>query len=149
MRGTLSARLWAKVKFGEGCWEWQAALTNDGYGSIGVATSRAELAHRVVWRLIRGAIPEGMCVCHHCDNPACVRPSHLFLGTQADNMRDAAEKGRMADNSGENNPNAKLSEKDVLAIRKAYANGYLQVNLARRYGVTPTNIGSIVRGQTW
>ena len=149
MYGTLAARFWAKVKIGEGCWEWQAAKTRDGYGSVGIATSRSALAHRVAWELTRSKIPEGMYVCHHCDNPSCVRPSHLFIGTQADNIRDAAEKGRVADNRGENNPKAKLSNKDVLAIRNAYAAGSIQADLARQYEVTPETISAVVRGRTW
>jgi len=147
--GTLAYRFWAKVKLEEGCWEWQAAKTKDGYGSVGIATSRSALAHRVVWELTRGPIPEGMYVCHHCDNPSCVRPSHLFLGTQTDNMRDAIEKGRIMGSCGEDSPSAKLSEEDVLAIRREYANGCLQDDLAKQYGVTQAHISSIVLRKAW
>ena len=78
---------------GEGCWEWTAARKFDGYG-LAWFDKRLQPAHRVAYRLVRGDIPEGMLVCHHCDNPGCQRPSHLFLGSHRDNSADMWAKGR-------------------------------------------------------
>jgi len=87
------ARFWSRVQKTEGCWTWMAGRTPFGYGKV--AFYRCNLmTHRVAWGLVNGQIPEGMCVLHHCDNPSCVRPEHLFLGTLADNNADMVRKGR-------------------------------------------------------
>lgn len=91
-------RFWSKVRIGDGCWEWQATRLPRGYGQFQFKLDggkwRHHGAHRVAWMLERGPIPPGVQVCHRCDNPRCVRPSHLFLGTAADNVRDMDRKGR-------------------------------------------------------
>lgn len=89
----LDVRFWAKVAKGDGCWEWTASRNSLGYGNIRVERKRF-VAHRVAWALTYGPIPDGLFVCHHCDNPPCCRPDHLFLGTHADNMADMVAKGR-------------------------------------------------------
>ena len=95
---SLFFRFWDKVTIGDDCWEWQAYRIPppSGYGQFGMGGRRGRMhpAHRVAWLLWHGTIPEGMRVLHRCDNPPCVRPDHLFLGTQADNVRDMHQKGR-------------------------------------------------------
>jgi hypothetical protein len=92
---TLEERFWRKVKKSEGCWEWQGWRDDGGYGSIGSFGNADRVkTHRYSWQLHNGPIPDDLLVCHTCDNPPCVRPDHLFLGTHLDNMRDKMKKGR-------------------------------------------------------
>jgi hypothetical protein len=135
----LEARFWSKVKKTRGCWNWTAGLYSAGYGSIHLG--RTNGAHRVSWELHFGPIPPGLCVLHRCDNPLCVRPDHLFLGTQADNIADMAEKGRHG--------HAKLDTEKVRAIRILAADGYTQTDLGLYFGVHRTVVGDIVHGETW
>lgn len=88
------ARFWAKVQKSSGCWEWQACTNGAGYGIVGIGGKRVDRAHRVSYRLHKGEIPAGLFVCHTCDNRRCVRPDHLFLGTNQDNVDDMVTKGR-------------------------------------------------------
>lgn len=98
MRDTLGTRFWKKVAAPDsaGCWNWTAFLDTDGYGHIrlGGRGTPQRPAHRVAWQLFNGPVPEGLLICHKCDNPRCVNPSHLFLGTHADNLQDMTDKGR-------------------------------------------------------
>jgi hypothetical protein len=98
---TVEDRFWANVDKSGDCWEWQASVNLDGYGRFCLKGKRIR-AHRLSWVLANGEIPEGMCVLHKCDNPPCVSPDHLFLGTRADNVRDMVQKGRCR--SGTCNP---------------------------------------------
>ena len=110
------------------------------------------IAHRVSWGIHNGPIPPGVKVLHTCDNPPCVNPAHLFLGTQADNIKDCLDKGRAnyGTLSGSDNGNAKLTETEVLAIREKYASGKIfQRELAKEYGVTQTHISYLVREKNW
>lgn len=142
-------RFWGKVDRGwpSRCWEWQGRRDASGYGHFSDDGLKWR-AHRAAWVLTYGPIPEGLCVCHHCDNPACCNPDHLFLGTHTDNIADAAHKGRM--NRGERNPNSKLTEEDVLDIHLMEATGkWSRKGLAEKYGVSQGTISKILSGELW
>lgn len=136
-----------------GCWPWTGARDVDGYGQIKVtweeSKPRQEKAHRVCWVLTRGPIPDGLSVLHTCDNPPCVRPSHLFVGTTLDNRRDAIQKGRWYAARGEAAGHVTLTTVAVLQIREALSQGAQQKDLAAKFGVTQSAISNIARRKTW
>lgn len=140
-------RFWPKVRRGIACWVWTAGKNNGGYGAI-ISDSGPLLAHRVSWQMHFGDIPEGLHVCHKCDNPACVNPEHLFLGTHQDNMRDMHSKARggRKQPKGESHFNSKLSVSDIRLIRACGEGSYVA---ARMFGVTPSTIRKIRRGDSW
>lgn len=183
---TLAERFWAKVnKDGPTpahcpdlgpCWLWTGAKNAKGYGSIGSSGGRAGrnlYAHRVSWELHQGAIPNGLWVLHHCDNPPCINPAHLWLGTASDNMYDMTRKGRNVShthpekvaagirryhaanpgaNAGTRNGRACLTDGDIPVIRSRYgdgAKGTRLIDLADEYGVTIQSIWGIVKRRTW
>ena len=145
---------WKKVNKADGCWNWTAGKTKKGYGHFGV-NGKLLLAHRVSWEISNGQIPHdgsyhGICVLHRCDNPACVNPSHLFLGTNADNNRDKAVKGRCNSPVGEAQGLSKLTADKVRQIRRLNAVGDTTLHkLGATFGVHFTTIHDIVRGRTW
>jgi len=147
-------RFWSKVDKTDGCWNWLAAKFHHGYGCFGVKQTNGKYkicyAHRVSYELKNGPIPDGMNVLHSCDNRACVNPAHLSVGTQAENVADAARKGRMksAPMYGEKNPGAKLTEEEVKKIR-AIGKSKSQAAIARDFGVTQTLIGHVLRRSIW
>ena len=138
---------WKKVEKTPTCWIWTGYRDLHGYGMFAVAPSRPEQASRVVWKLTVGSIPQGMSVCHRCDNPPCVRPDHLFLGTHRENMRDARAKGRMR--LGENHPGHKLSAHEIRTIRDLGGSGLSHSEIARRFGVSRRLIGGIISRRRW
>jgi len=145
-------RFWNLVFKTPTCWTYPTTVPG-GYGGFWVNGGTVRPA-RWIYRMTHGPIPEDQWVLHRCDNPPCVRPDHLFLGSPSDNVRDCIEKGRRRKEwygvRGERHPHAKLSESDVLAIRSEYALGKTrQVDLAEHYGVTQVAISALLRGHTW
>lgn len=137
----------------DSCWEWQRATNQFGYGTLTV-DGRRIYAHRLAFELYAGmSIPFGMHVCHRCDNPRCINPDHLFLGTRSDNMRDCFAKGRSSVKPvsliGERNPAAKLNGDDVAKIREMLKSGSSQLSVARRFGVSQSQVSNIKRGVQW
>ena len=151
---TLAERFWAKVPVEEGgCWEWLGGRDLAGYGRIRLGPkARGEAkAHRVAWEITHGTIPDGMCVCHRCDNPPCVRPNHLFLGTIGDNNRDMHAKGRATRRRarGADHGNAVLTESLVLELRARKANGETFDSLAATTKINRATIVAAVSGHNW
>ena len=162
----LHERLWEKVdRTGgpESCWLWIGSKANR-YGKLEVA-GKARGVHVISWELRHGPVPDGLCVCHNCpggDNPYCVNPAHLFLGSNAENIRDRDRKGRTARGAksgkhthpestarGSQHGRAKITEHDVRAIRIAAAAGTTYKAIAARFGISDSAIGFIVHQKTW
>ena len=152
---TVEARFWAKVDRSGGpdaCWPWTAGCHDAGYGVFWDG-ARFWKAHRFAWMLAHGSITDGLKRLHSCDNPPCVNTAHLFLGTQADNMRDMMAKGRerhpVEAVRGAANGHAHLTWVDITAIRERGATGEPQRSIGRAYGVDHGTIGFILRGVSW
>lgn len=142
------ADFWRQVKQGDGCWLWTGARPSGRYGRFKIGGQRFA-AHRFSWLISFGAIPAGSHVLHRCDDPACVRPDHLFIGTHADNMADKASKGRVVALSGEANANARLSDELVRDIRARHARGEKQTSIAAALGMHQGNVSRIVLRKAW
>lgn len=151
-RPSLAHRFWKFVRKvdGDGCWEWTGAIDDHGRGRFGV-NGKNQTASRVAWTLAHGEVPAGLLVCHHCDNGKCVRLTHLFLGTYADNYADMVNKGRAGDRRslGERHGMAKLTNEQVRQIKDALRQGARIVTVARDYSVTRSIIWAIKHGVTW
>lgn len=142
------ASFWARVDQPDsGCWAWTGVVDRGtGYGHVQYR-GRNVLAHRLAYELACGPIPAGLQVCHACDNRRCCRPDHLWLGTHADNLRDAVAKGRM--HRGERHGHARLTAEDIVDIRRGLAAGIPGAVLARLHGVHPNTIYNIGKGRSW
>lgn len=134
-----------------GCWEWNGTRDRKGYGNISSTTITPAgnylhpRVHRVSWEIFVGPLAAGDIVCHKCDNPPCINPDHLFLGTALDNRRDAAMKNRTT--NGERHHMARLTDEQVAEVRRRHAAGGESIkSLAREYGVSDTGLGYIIRG---
>lgn len=151
----LAHRFWPKVKKTEGCWLWIGARRKDGYGEI-YYKGRTLSAHRVAYVLVYGPIPKGSVVCHKCDNTSCVRPDHLIAATQRENAQDAARKGRVIRNIGEENPMNVLSKrfskrpltkykkKKIAQFSKEHPEMDL-VDLAKHFRTSPRRVRSALK----
>ena len=157
-------RLLAKalIGLGDGCWLWNGSRSQDGYGTF-YFRKKTWKAHRVSYTIFCGEIPDGLCVCHHCDNPPCINPSHLFLGHASANMKDMVRKGRCKSiitseqnhfksgsaPNGEKASGHKLSEADAKSIIERAAIGHLTSEIMSDYQVERSTIQRILRGETW
>jgi hypothetical protein len=148
-------RFWKHVNKSdnEECWEWLASKNVKRYGQFWYRHSGKYVsgtAHRFSWMIHYGKIPDDMLVCHHCDNPACVNPNHLFLGTNQDNMNDRNRKNRQAKLKGSANGFSILYEKQVIEIKNLLKQGDLSFpKIAKIYGVSRSTISAISTGQNW
>lgn len=139
-----------------GCWEWTGALRskNSEYGAINIG-GRIKLAHRVSYELYKGEIPKGMSVCHKCDNPKCVNPDHLFIGTHSDNMMDAYQKGRLDVPEGVkfkkgNMPaNATITKEQAVQVKLAIKGGMGNKEISETLGIKYGTIVDIRRGKSF
>ena len=147
-------RFWTNVvvKSPNDCWEWQAGKSKKGYGTFTMNGQR-DYAHRVSYQLHYGPIPNDLCVCHSCDNRPCCNPAHLFLGTNADNSADMAQKGRAKNrgqgNKGELHNLAKITESIALEIRERQAKGEQQTDITKRLGISKYIVWDVVHCKTW
>ncbi len=159
-------RFWEKVspEPNTGCWLWMGSVGNGGYGVIQVDKKQIR-AHRAAWLLMRGPVPDGLLVCHRCDNPLCVNvESHCFLGTAKENAEDCKAKGRLGKRGmdrgwwdanpgraprGERNGQAKLTRLAVIEIRYRYAAGETMAGLAQAFTVGYGTVWAIIRGDNW
>jgi hypothetical protein len=146
-------RFWSKVDRSGGpdaCWPWLGAKLKDGYGAFTLPPKRSIGAHRAIWVLLYGEPPAEMKVCHNCptgDNPACVNPAHLWLGTQQQNIDDKMAKGREA--RGERHGRTKLTEDQAREIRQRYAAGEGPRSIGRLFGIHRDTAHNIATGKTW
>lgn len=140
---TPETRFFEKVSKGSGCWHWTGGITKGGYGNF-CLNDKNKLAHRFSYEIHRGPIPEGMIVCHSCDNRSCVNPDHLFLGTYQDNTDDMIAKGRMA--RGEKHSSSKLSDAERMQIISLCRSGKCtQKSVAQRFGVVPSTVRTVLK----
>jgi hypothetical protein len=154
MKRTVLARLTAKgLRSDSGCLEYTGPLSTTGYGKM-VVDGKVRTVHRLAWETHRGTIPDGMCVCHHCDNRRCMEPTHLFIGTHADNAADRSRKGRSSRKPhlnparGERVGLAKLTTNDVVKIRRLRGVVTGQ-RMAALFGVSDSTISAVLRRHVW
>lgn len=148
---SLETKFWKRVIKTDGCWLWTGAITTFGYGHIHLGMGKFRDAHRVSWGLHNGDVPEGLSVLHHCDNPPCTRPDHLFVGTQADNVEDMDRKGRRvnAQPIGEKHWKSRVTENDILTMRHLRSAGVPISKLAEQFKMSYRNAWVIVTRRGW
>lgn len=144
------SRLMSRVSKTETCWLWTGPVNSSGYGGMGFQ-GRTQGAHRVAYQLLVGPIQQGLHVLHRCDNPRCVNPEHLWVGTRSENMQDASRKGRTNPfrGAGEANPRARLTRAQVVQAREWRAQEVSYAEIGRRLGVNSGTVHHAVNGRNW
>ena len=142
---TIQTRFENFINKDQTCWLWLAAKDKDGYGLLKV-NGKQKRAHRISYEQYIGIIPKGLFVCHSCDNPSCVNPTHLFVGTNSDNQKDAVQKGLLTGRKGIDHPMARLSEKDVISIINDKRS---ERDIAKSYNVCYQQINNIKNKKSW
>ena len=146
MRRTPDERFWMQTekRLPDECWEWIGSKNDDGYGSIQINKTLTK-AHRFSWQISNGEIPTGLCVLHKCDNPSCVNPNHLFLGTQQDNIIDMHKKGRLNYKTRKPNPKS-LPQESINELCQLYATGnYKQNQLSKMFNISTSSTNRYVK----
>lgn len=148
MNDSIRSRFYEKILITDknGCMRWIAGKFPNGYGCFKL-NGKSVGAHRLSYQIHKGDIPPEMCICHKCDNKWCVNPLHLFIGTINDNVQDKVKKGRSV--FGSKNGRTKLTEKDVIEIRKEINEGIDQRIIAKKYKIGQTTVSHIKQNQTW
>lgn len=149
---TIDERLENYVDKTGDCWIWTKNTYKYGYGRLSIGKSKQIRAHRYMYEKTYGVIPNGMNVLHSCDNPRCIKPEHLFLGTQKDNVTDMMKKRRGGYKSfkGEEHSNSKLKDTDIIKIKEMWSSGlFLQREIAKELGISQQVISKIVNGIAW
>lgn len=150
MSDELKRRFWLKVRecLPETCWDWIGEITNVGYGRFTFKQKRTG-AHRMAWMITHGNIPDGLCVCHTCDNRKCVNPGHMFLGSNAENMADKVAKKRQETGANVRKKTTKITPEQALEIRARGKTGAKPTALAREYGLSQSFVSEVIAGKKW
>ncbi len=144
-------RFWkfVSIKGPDDCWTWNGGKMRDGYGAFPIRHLKIYAAHRAAYTISKGPIASGKFICHSCDNPSCVNPSHLFEGTPKENSMDSVKKGRWAKAVGEQTTLAKFTRSKIIEMRRLAASGVNTRQLAKEFDTCPSNVWSIVARKTW